>query len=369
MSTFWRSIAAVLILPTVALAVFFSQPATSPPTTPGKNTMSTATTPPIHPAPVPFRYSASGYDITPLSQDRIKELARGLSEEEARVLLRKGTEPAFCGNLVDNKKQGVYLCRLCGLPLFASDSKFDSGTGWPSFFRPFDPAHVRTQRDSSHGMARTEILCARCDGHLGHVFDDAPGTPTGLRYCLNSASLTFHEDAAPLPEASRPVKTETAYFAGGCFWGVEDHLAQVPGVIDAASGYMGGRTPNPTYKEVCGKGTGHAETVRVLYDPARVSYAQLLEWFFRIHDPTQLNRQGPDVGDQYRSAIFAVGPAQLRAAQDFIKRQQESSPRFKDRRIVTQVLPAEQAGTFYLAEDYHQDYHAKHGGSCPLPER
>lgn len=311
-------------------------------------------------------YSKSGYDVTPLTAARVEELARSLSPDEAKVILRKGTEPAFCGTLLDNKKEGVYACRLCGLPLFSSDAKFNSGTGWPSFFRPFDPAHVREERDTSYGMERVEILCARCGAHLGHVFEDGP-EPTGLRYCLNSVSLTFHEKGAALPPESRPVPARTAYFAGGCFWGVEDRFQQVPGVIDAVSGYQGGTVANPTYRQVCEHGTGHAETVRVTFDPARVSYRDLLGWFFRFHDPTQLNRQGPDVGDQYRSAIFAADDEQLAEARAFVAEQQ-ASERFSRRTIVTQIIPAAQAGPFYPAEDYHQDYHVKHGGTCPLPE-
>ena len=134
--------------------------------------------------------SASGHDLTPLDETRKQELARHLNDEERRVLLNQGTEPPFCGGLLDNKVNGTYQCKLCALPLFSSDSKFNSGTGWPSFHSPFDPAHIRELHDSSHGMIRTEIRCARCDGHLGHVFPDGPA-PTGLRYCLNSASLDF----------------------------------------------------------------------------------------------------------------------------------------------------------------------------------
>lgn len=310
-------------------------------------------------------YSKSGFDITRLSQPKIDELAKGLTTEEAQVILAKGTERAFCGNLVDNKKDGTYMCRLCGLPLFSSDAKFDSGTGWPSFFKPYDKAHVLEERDVSHGMVRTEILCARCGGHLGHVFDDGP-RPTGLRFCLNSVSLKFYEKGEKVPEASMPLKTETAYFAGGCFWGAEDRFQQLPGVIDAVSGYMGGKTKNPTYEDVCSHTTGHAETVKIVFDPAKITYRQLLEKFFKFHDPTQLNRQGPDIGDSYRSAIFASGAEQLAAAKAFID-EQSKTPRFEKRRIVTQLQEAEKAGPFYPAEDYHQDYHAKHGGHCPMP--
>lgn len=138
--------------------------------------------------------SSTGYDLTPLTDEQRQELARDLSEEERRVLLNEGTEHPFCGGLLDNKAPGTYHCRLCDLPLFSSRTKFDSGTGWPSFFQPFDPDHVTELQDSTLGMVRTEIRCARCNGHLGHVFPDGP-PPTGQRYCLNSAAMAFRADS------------------------------------------------------------------------------------------------------------------------------------------------------------------------------
>ncbi|NLX12564.1 MAG: bifunctional methionine sulfoxide reductase B/A protein [Phycisphaerales bacterium] len=303
------------------------------------------------------------YDLTPLSPERIAGLVHDLNPNERAIILNKNTEPAFCGLLLDNHETGLYTCRLCGLPLFSSNAKFNSGTGWPSFFQPFDPAHVQERIDTSHGMVRTEILCARCGGHLGHMFNDGP-PPTGVRYCLNSAALRFYRDDEDLPPESRPIETQIAYFAGGCFWGIEDRFQQLPGVLEATSGYQGGKTRNPTYKQVCTGRTGHAETVRVTFDPKSITYRRLLEWFFRFHDPTQINRQGPDVGSQYRSAIFTIDNQQREQAITYIK-ELSDTPRFLGRRIVTIVEPA---GPFYPAEAYHQDYHRKHGGSCPLPQ-
>jgi len=311
------------------------------------------------------KLSRAGFDVTPLSQAKIDILAVKLAPEDARVILKKGTEPAFCGNLLDNKKEGAYYCKLCGLPLFSSSHKFNSGTGWPSFFQPYDKDHIRYEKDTAHGMDRVEIMCNRCGGHLGHVFEDGP-KPTGLRYCLNSASLNFIEKGEKVPAESAPMKMETAYFAGGCFWGVEDRFQQTPGVINAVSGYMGGKTKNPSYEDVCRHDTGHAETVRIDFDPSKITYKQLLEKFFKYHDPTQLNRQGPDIGDSYRSAIFTTSAEQAAAVKVFIE-EQSKLDRFKSRKIVTQVQEAEKAGAFYEAESYHQDYHERHGGSCPLP--
>lgn len=307
--------------------------------------------------------SASGYDITPLSTEKIDKLATKLNEEEARVILNQGTEPAFCGNLTDNKKDGTYVCRLCELPLFKSDAKFTSGTGWPSFFQPFDNDHVLTRSDESFGMVRDEIVCARCGGHLGHVFTDGP-KPTGLRFCVNSVSLEFVEKGDSLPLKPVAAQVETAYFAGGCFWGVEDRFAQLDGVLDAVSGYMGGDTQNPSYKDVCYGNTGHAETVMLRYDPSKVSYKELLEFFFKIHNPTQGNRQGPDVGTQYRSAIYTANAQQEQLAKQFVVDQQQKG-KWSDKTITTELAPA---GVFYAAEDYHQDYHLKNGGHCAIPD-
>ena len=315
-------------------------------------------------------FDASGQLIGPIEVPKVElcddEWRRRLTPQQFEVLRSKGTERPFCGTLLDNKKQGVYTCAGCGLPLFSSDAKFNSGTGWPSFFQPISAENVASEHDNAYGMLRTEILCGRCDGHLGHVFDDGP-RPTGLRFCLNSESLNFtpSDQLASLADPATTRTTaddrqaattqtgtlETAVFAGGCFWCTEAAFAQLAGVADVESGYAGGTADTANYEDVCTGRTGHAEAIRIQFDPAKISFAQLLDVFFDAHDPTQLNGQGNDLGTQYRSAIFFANAAQQRAAQEKIATL-NASGKFR-RPIVTTLEPLVE---FYPAEEYHQDY-------------
>ena len=330
----------------------------------------TSTAPPKVPIPVtttPVEYSRSGFDVRPLARDVVAQLAKKLTPEQYRVTQDSGTEQAFCGTLLDNKKTGDYCCIVCGLPLFSSAHKFDSGSGWPSFFQPFDKAHVAEIEDDTLGMRRVEINCARCNAHLGHVFDDGP-RPTGLRFCLNGAALKFYEKGEVRPSESMPITFETAYFAGGCFWGVEHYFQLAPGVISATSGYMGGSSAAPTYDEICQQDNvpaasrpasyiPHAEAVKVVFDPTRISYARLLEGFFQMHDPTQLNMQGPDTGTQYRSGIYTTSDAQQTAALLAITNYNVLALTKSKSKAVTEVQTAK---AFTAAEEYHQDYERSH---------
>lgn len=269
-----------------------------------------------------------------------------LTPEEERVILHKGTERPFSGRFVDHAEKGTYTCRRCGAPLYRSEDKFRSDCGWPSFDDEI-PGAVKRVPDADG--RRVEIVCNRCGGHLGHVFSGEGLTPKNTRHCVNSISMDF----IPAAVSDGVVKPDTAVFAGGCFWGVEHLFAAEPGVLSATSGYTGGRTDRPTYEEVCSRTTGHAEAVEVVFDPSRTSFEKLARLFFEIHDFTQVDRQGPDVGDQYRSAVFYRDGDQKRIAENLIRQLSE-----KGFKVATKLEPA---ATFWKAEEYHQDYYRKTG--------
>jgi peptide methionine sulfoxide reductase msrA/msrB len=277
-----------------------------------------------------------------------------LTPEEEYVIVNKGTEAPFTGKYLNNKEAGSYVCKRCGAPLYRSSDKFDSHCGWPSFDDEIPGAIKRVPDPDGQ---RTEIECANCGAHLGHVFTGEGLTKKNIRHCVNSISMDFVPAAKTDPNDpnSKPSPIQKAYFAGGCFWGVDYLLKSEPGVISVTSGYMGGTTKNPTYKQVCTGTTGHAETVEVVFDPNKTTYEGLAKLFFEIHDPTQKNRQGPDVGYQYRSAIFYVDQQQKQTAERLIEILKK-----KGLKVVTSV---EQAKEFWPAEDYHQDYYGKTGGT------
>lgn len=316
----------------------------------------------------------------PGGKETREELRRRLTPMQYAVTQESATEPPGTGEYENNHEAGIYVDVVDGRLLFSSKDKFDSGCGWPSFDKPADPAAVAELRDTSHGMVRTEIRSKQANSHLGHVFNDGP-TATGLRYCINSAALRFIPVARMEAEGygqylplfglaakgapaggGKAAATEVATLAGGCFWGVQELFEKQPGVVKTVVGYTGGSTANPTYQQVCAGGTGHAEAIEITFDPAKTSYEALVTFFFHVHDPTTVDRQGPDVGAQYRSAIFTHSPEQ-KAVAERVKAKVAASGFFKAP-IVTRIEPA---GPFYRAEDYHQEYLAKNpnGYQCP----
>lgn len=334
-----------------------------------------------------------------------EELKQRLTPMQYRVTQESATEPPFQNAFWNEHREGLYVDIVSGKPLFSSKDKFDSGCGWPSFTQPVDGAEVVEKRDLTHGMVRTEVRSRAADSHLGHVFDDGPADRGGLRYCINSASLRFipvedlekegYGNALPLfgkpaPKAKGesaaeagsahlssegpggdaearpntqknqdpsgpgdPSRTELATLAGGCFWGMEELIRQQPGVLATEVGYTGGTVAHATYENH----EGHAEAVQIRFDPRKTSFETLLRFFFKMHDPTTLNRQGNDIGSSYRSAIFFHSDAQKATAQK-VKAEVDASGKWK-KPLVTEITPA---GPWWKAEDYHQDYLQKHPG-------
>lgn len=309
---------------------------------------------------------ADGKSANPKFMENLKSR---LNPTQYNVTQQCGTEPPFRNEYWDNHAAGIYVDIVSGKPLFSSQDKFDSGTGWPSFTRPIEGSALTEKVDKTHGMTRTEVRSTVADSHLGHVFEDGPnGMP---RYCINSASLRFipleklqeegYANYLPLFAAKSKSNEEVAVLAGGCFWGVQELIRKLPGVISSEVGYTGGTLKNPTYEMTHDGRSGHAEAVRVVFDPKKITYAEIVRYFFRLHDPTTPNRQGNDIGSQYRSAIFYASETQKKIAEE-IKAETDRSKKWKSA-VVTEIVPAAE---WYAAEDYHQDYLQKNprGYTC-----
>jgi peptide methionine sulfoxide reductase msrA/msrB len=277
------------------------------------------------------------------------EWKKVLSPDLYAVAREADTERAFTGTMWNSETKGTYYCATCGNKLFKSNQKFTSSCGWPSFFEQENKESITFKADNSYGMRRTEANCGRCDSHLGHLFDDGP-EPTGKRYCMNAISLDFVPDGV-VPNKSEG-NIETIVLGGGCYWCVEAVYENLQGVKSVASGFAGGTVENPSYEQVCSGRTGAAEVVEITYDKTITNLDEIFQVFFTVHDPTTLNRQGADVGTQYRSVIFYKNDEQKKAAESIIA--ELTKQNVYSYKIVTTLEPFKK---FYEAEEYHQNYY------------
>lgn len=286
--------------------------------------------------------------ITTMNAFELKQWTKNiekLSDEEKHVIVNKGTQRPFVGKYTNEKSRGIYRCKVCDAPLFDSSDKFDSHCGWPSFDDAIEGAVKRVPDADGR---RVEIVCANCGGHLGHVFEGEGFTPKDTRHCVNSISLNLTKK----PDA-KDEKLSHAYFAGGCFWGVEYYLEKLDGVKEVISGFMGGHVKNPSYYDVVRSNTGHLEAVEVVYDASKISYEKIARTFFEIHDPTQINGQGPDIGEQYLSAAFVNSDKERETIKKLIAELETNGYR-----VATKILKKVE---FYPADESHQNYYDKKG--------
>jgi peptide methionine sulfoxide reductase msrA/msrB len=281
------------------------------------------------------------------------EWKKVLSPDLYAVAREADTERAFTGTMWNSETKGTYYCATCGNKLFRSNQKFTSSCGWPSFFEQENKESITFKDDNSYGMRRTEANCGRCNSHLGHLFDDGP-EPTGKRYCMNAISLDFVPDTIATETKGNlgSSNSESIVLGGGCYWCVEAVYENLQGVKSVASGFAGGTVENPSYSEVCSGNTGAAEVVEITYDKSITNLDEIFKVFFTVHDPTTLNRQGADVGTQYRSVIFYKNDEQKKAAESIIA--ELTKQNVYSSKIVTTLEPFKK---FYKAEDYHQNYY------------
>jgi len=277
-----------------------------------------------------------------------EDMNKHLTNFQRGILFNKKTESPFSGKYNNFYEDGIYTCANCGSALYRSTDKFNSSCGWPSFD---DEIEGRIKKVPDSDGVRIEIVCNNCNGHLGHIFNGENLTDKNIRHCVNSASMNFIKNS----------EISNAYFGGGCFWGVEYYLEQLDGVLFVESGYMGGIIPNPSYKNICTGITGYKEIVKVYYDSNKISYKEIAKRFFEIHDPTQINGQGPDIGKQYLSIVFYKNNREKKIIENLI-----SILKQKGYKVVTKLKKKEK---FWRAENYHQNYYYKKGTTpyCHTP--